>query len=141
MSEVEVPIGEEDVGLPKATVFKLISEMLPEDMSCSKDAKDVIVDCCVAGSEWVKLLATQANGVCDESSKKTISPEHVVEALRQLGFEDFVGEVEDSNKDFKQSQKERARTQPETNGMSQEELLALQESLFASSKNRFEAGQ
>ena len=79
--------------------------------------------------EWVKLLATQANAVCDESSKKTISPEHVVEALRvgrrcvlkclsrggrfvvdwgfvqQLGFEDFVGEVEDSNKDFKQSQK------------------------------------
>lgn len=36
---------------------------------------------------------------------------------------------------------ERTRTQPETNGMSQEELLALQERLFASSQARFEAGQ
>jgi len=135
MSDREV---DDDVGLPKATVFKLISEMLPEDISCSKEAKDVIVECCI---EWVKLISTQANTVCDESSKKTISPEHVIEALKQLGFEGFIPEVEESNKDFKQSQKDRTRSQPDTNGMSQEELLALQEKLFASSKTRFEAGQ
>jgi len=72
--------------------------MLAEDISCSKEAKDIIVDCCVglfksfsvrfdtdrhrAWAEWVKLLSSQANAVSDESSKKTISPEHVVEALR-----------------------------------------------------------
>ena len=60
--------GEEDVGLPKATVFKLINgasctgcwgedmrtgghrlmpEMLPADLGCSKEAKEVIVECCV----------------------------------------------------------------------------------------------
>ncbi|GFZ45211.1 hypothetical protein JCM24511_02937 [Saitozyma sp. JCM 24511] len=130
--------GDDDVGLPKATVYKLIQEMLPADIACSKEAKEVIVDCCV---EWIKLISTQSNAVCDESSKKTISPEHVTEALKQLGFEDFVTDVEESNKEFKQSQKERTRTQPETNGMSQEELLALQERLFASSQARFEAGQ
>lgn len=83
-------------------------EMLPEDISCSKEAKDVIVDCCVGESfdmfamfasvssdalntrllcvlistEWVKLISTQSNSVCDNSSKKTISPEHVTEALK-----------------------------------------------------------
>ena len=55
--------GGDDVGLPKATVYKLVNgpsppfflslctelgaEMLPADISASKDAKDVIVDCCV----------------------------------------------------------------------------------------------
>ena len=121
MSDHEGPVAEDDVGLPKATVFKLISgpshlplpkstlelirpaEMLPEDISCAKDAKELIVECCVGASlphcstylvgeidvwtlaEWVKLLSTQANSVCDESTKKTISPEHVTEALKVSG--------------------------------------------------------
>jgi len=52
---------EDDVGLPKATVFKLIQgrsalcpwreankiEILPPDLGCTKEAKDVLVDCCV----------------------------------------------------------------------------------------------
>jgi hypothetical protein len=53
---------EDDVGLPKATVFKLIqgpsalcpqeeqaniTEILPPDLGCTKEAKDVLVDCCV----------------------------------------------------------------------------------------------
>ncbi|WVQ83064.1 hypothetical protein IAT38_005202 [Cryptococcus sp. DSM 104549] len=125
---------EEDVSLPKATVLKIIQELLPEDIACSKEAKDIILECC---TEWIKLISTQSNMVCEASAKKTISPEHVVEALKQLGFEDFVAEVEDSNKDFKQAQKERVRTQPDTKGMTQEELLALQEQLFASSQARF----
>jgi hypothetical protein len=78
--------------------------------------------------------------------------------VQQLGFENFIAEVEESNKDFKQSQKvragalvhdsitdqvmqDRARTQPDTKGMTQEQLLELQEKLFASSQARFEAGQ
>lgn len=82
---------------------------------------------------------------------------------QQLGFEDFVAEVEESNKDFKQAQKvclralclvpcvigrvtdltlqERVRSQPDTKGMTEEELLELQERLFASSHARFAAGQ
>lgn len=79
--------ADDDVGLPKATVFKLIqgestprlcsrlyvvgqcdlvsightadfSEMLPEDIACSKEAKDVIVECCVgesaSSSRWLR---------------------------------------------------------------------------------------
>jgi len=33
-------------------------------------------------SEWIKLLSTQSNEVCESSAKKTISPEHVTEALK-----------------------------------------------------------
>lgn len=107
--------------------------MLPEDLSCAKDTKEIIVDCCVGESmygatrrlhmeregqvptrsglaasapivpergcrcclpeswdllleadvtEWIKLISAQSNTVCEESSKKTISPEHVIEALK-----------------------------------------------------------
>ncbi|TYJ58869.1 hypothetical protein B9479_000301 [Cryptococcus floricola] len=126
--------GDDDVSLPKATVLKIIQELLPDEISASKEAKDVIFDCC---TEWIKLISTQSNMVCEASSKKTISPEHVVEALKQLGFEDFVEQVEVSNADFKQAQKERVRSQPDTKGMTEEELLELQERLFASSHARF----
>lgn len=32
--------------------------------------------------------------MCEKANKKTLSPEHVVAALQELGFGDFVGEVE-----------------------------------------------
>jgi hypothetical protein len=65
-------------------------------MACAKDAKDIIVDCCIGTFhpisyispqsslplEWIKLISTQSNSICDESSKKTISPEHVLAALK-----------------------------------------------------------
>ncbi|WOO77400.1 Negative cofactor 2 complex subunit beta [Vanrija pseudolonga] len=136
MSDREGFGGDDEHTLPKATVYKLISEMLPEDLSCSKDTKEIIVDCCV---EWIKLISAQSNTVCEESSKKTISPEHVLEALKQLGFEGFLTEVDESHSEFKQSQKDRQRNQPDTNGMTPEELQRLQEQLFASSQARLAA--
>ncbi|KAL1412869.1 negative cofactor 2 transcription regulator complex subunit ncb2 [Vanrija albida] len=138
MSDREGFGGDDEHTLPKATVYKLISEMLPEDLSCSKDTKEIIVDCCV---EWIKLISAQSNTVCEESSKKTISPEHVLEALKQLGFESFLPEVDESHSEFKQSQKDRQRNQPDTNGMTPEELQALQERLFASSQARLAAAE
>ncbi|EJT49182.1 hypothetical protein A1Q1_01663 [Trichosporon asahii var. asahii CBS 2479] len=134
MSDREGFGGDDEHTLPKATVFKLISEMLPEDLSCAKDTKEIIVDCCV---EWIKLISAQSNTVCEESSKKTISPEHVIEALKQqLGFESFIPDTEDSHAEFKQSQK---RNQPDTNGMTNEQLEALQEELFKNSQARMAA--
>ncbi|CAK9780796.1 histone-fold-containing protein [Cutaneotrichosporon oleaginosum] len=129
--------GDDEHTLPKATVYKLISEMLPDDLSCAKDTKEIIVDCCV---EWIKLISAQSNTVCEESSKKTISPEHVLEALKQLGFESFISEVDESHGEFKQSQKDRQRNQPNTNGMTPEELQALQQKLFSQSQARLQSG-
>lgn len=65
------PTGEDDLSLPKgillflffficvyfvytylvyiyiATVQKLINEMMPDDIICSKDTRDLLIDCCV----------------------------------------------------------------------------------------------
>jgi hypothetical protein len=59
------PMGDDDLSLPKgelfpilslactkrfvtiATVQKLINEMMPDDIICSKDTRDLLIDCCV----------------------------------------------------------------------------------------------
>ena len=70
---------EDDVGLPKATVFKLIQgqsplrpnetwtdsiEILPPDLGCTKEAKDVLVDCCVG--EWYGIRGDAVNVRMDQ---------------------------------------------------------------------------
>ncbi|GAA5833358.1 hypothetical protein JCM9279_001502 [Rhodotorula babjevae] len=143
MSDDEAPrtaANDEDVSLPKATVAKLITELLPEGFTATKEVKDLITDCC---KEFVLTVASEANEICEKDSKKTMLPDHVVNALKALGFEEFVTGVEDVLKDHKELAKgERAKKAKRAagNGMSPEEALALQEQLFAASRAKLEAG-
>ncbi|GAA5805979.1 histone-fold-containing protein [Thamnidium elegans] len=134
------PTGEDDLSLPKATVQKLINEMMPDDIICSKDTRDLLIDCCV---EFIHLIASEANEICEKETKKTIAGEHVVAALQALGFEEYVEEVDDVFKEHKKQQKDRDRksTRLENTGISEEELLRQQELLFAQSRIKFEAQQ
>ncbi|KAN0060447.1 negative cofactor 2 transcription regulator complex subunit ncb2 [Thecaphora frezii] len=129
---------DDELSLPKATVQKLISDLLPSDMSCAKDTRDLLIECCV---EFIHLLSSEANEVCEKDSKKTIAPEHVVQALKDLGFEAFVEECQGVLGEHKRLQKDRERktTRMEQSGLTEEELQRQQELLFAASKARFEA--
>ncbi|GAA5887813.1 hypothetical protein JCM6882_000759 [Rhodosporidiobolus microsporus] len=132
--------GDDDVSLPKATVNKIIAELLPAGVTASKETKDLIIECC---KEFVLAISSEANEICEKESKKTMNPEHVVAALKALGFEDFVVGVEDVLKDHKElakGEKANKKKKAAGNGMSQEELLAAQEALFAASKAKYEAG-
>lgn len=82
-----VPTGDDELSLPKgecrclsfplvrcppltqlclftATVQKLINEMMPSDVACTKEARDVLIDCCV-GRYWIEIrlvsLATETH--------------------------------------------------------------------------------
>ncbi|KAI7885797.1 histone-fold-containing protein [Lichtheimia hyalospora FSU 10163] len=135
-----VPTGDDDLSLPKATVQKLINEMMPSDVACTKEARDVLIDCCV---EFIHLIASEANDICDKEAKKTIAGEHVVSALRELGFEEYIEDVEDVYKEHRQQQKDRERrsSRLEKTGISEEELLRQQELLFEQSRLKFEGQQ
>ncbi|CDR88370.1 related to TATA-binding protein-associated phosphoprotein Dr1 protein [Sporisorium scitamineum] len=130
--------ADDELSLPKATVQKLISEMLPKDVSCSKDARDLFIECCV---EFIHLLSSESNEVCERDSKKTIAPEHVLKALDDLGFPSFIEEAKSVLSEHKAAQKDRERktSRMEQSGLSEEELQRQQELLFAASKARFEA--
>jgi down-regulator of transcription 1 len=108
MSDREYGGGSDDLSLPKgkhdpkplsphvlsfaATVGKIITEILSNDSSLAfaKDARDLLIECCV---EFVTLLSSEANDIAEREAKKTIACEHVVSALRQLGYPDYIGEI------------------------------------------------
>lgn len=134
------PPPDDDLSLPKATVAKMIAELLPNDVTCAKDTRDLVIECCV---EFIHLISSEANEICEKESKKTIAPEHIIGALKQLGFDKFKDEVEDVLKDHKQLQKDREKkvSKFEQSGLTEEELLAQQEALFAQSRARFQSTQ
>ncbi|KIK08573.1 hypothetical protein K443DRAFT_1644 [Laccaria amethystina LaAM-08-1] len=134
------PPTDEDLSLPKATVAKMIAELLPSDVVCAKETRDLVIECCV---EFIHLISSEANEICEQESKKTIAPEHIINALKRLGFDSFTSEVEDVLKDHKQQQKDREKkvSKFEQSGMTEEELLAKQEELFAASRAKFQSTQ
>jgi len=135
-----IPGSDEDLSLPKATVAKMITELLPNDVSCAKETRDLVIECCV---EFIHLISSEANEICEKESKKTIAPEHIISALKHLGFESFTAEVEDVLKDHKQQQKDREKkvSKFEQSGLTEEELLKQQEELFAASRAKFQSAQ
>ncbi|KAM5535692.1 hypothetical protein V8D89_010679 [Ganoderma adspersum] len=128
--------SDEDLSLPKATVTKMIAELLPNEITCAKETRDLIIECCV---EFIHLISSEANEICEQESKKTIAPEHIISALKRLGFESFTTEVESVLKDHKQQQKDREKkvSKLESSGLTEAELLAQQEALFAQSREKF----
>uniref|UniRef100_A0A1D1XUF1 Negative cofactor 2 complex subunit beta n=1 Tax=Anthurium amnicola TaxID=1678845 RepID=A0A1D1XUF1_9ARAE len=144
MSDRETTIGnggvDDELSLPKATVTKLITEMLPSDIACAKDTRDLLIDCCV---EFIHLIASEANEICEKEAKKTIAAEHVITALQTLGFEDYLSEVQEVFKEHKKLQKDRDKksSRLENSGMTEEELLRQQEQLFEQSRLKYQAQQ
>lgn len=53
-------------------------------------------------SEFIHLLASEANDISEKQSKKVISPEHVVEALTTLGFQEYIPDVKAVHKEYKE---------------------------------------
>lgn len=134
--------GDDDLSLPRATVYKMIMEMLPMGVGCSKETRDLLVDCC---NEFVHLISSEANEVCEKSGRKTISPEHVLEALKNLGFEDYLEEVQAAHEEHTTQSKEkeriRASSKAEIAKLSQDELLRQQQELFQQARLKLQQQQ
>lgn len=53
--------------------------------------------------EFVSLISSEANEISEKEQKKTIGCEHVVTALKELGFDSYVGPVLDAAEEHKRS--------------------------------------
>lgn len=84
------PIMDDDVSLPRSTLQKAVKGGLPSGMRIASDAMDVLTLCC---NEFVHLVSAQSNVISDREKRSTISPEHVLKALQELGFDAFLGPV------------------------------------------------
>lgn len=52
--------------------------------------------------EFIHLLASEANEVSEKQQKKVISPEHIIEALTTLGFNEYIPDVKEVLKEYKE---------------------------------------
>ncbi|ODV91200.1 hypothetical protein CANCADRAFT_2916 [Tortispora caseinolytica NRRL Y-17796] len=125
----------DDLSLPKATVQKVISEVIPSFVSFSKESRDAVIECCI---EFIGLLTTQANEIAESESKKTIGGEHVMKALKELGFAEYVDSMDEVIEEHKEIVKirERKNTKFQESGLTEEELLRKQEELFGLARSK-----
>ncbi|GME98997.1 unnamed protein product [[Candida] boidinii] len=133
----EPPATSEELSLPKATVQKIISEILPSDITFAKDSREALIECCI---EFLMMLSTESNDIADRELKKTISTDHVMKAVDELGFGEYLPSLTKVLKDFKETNKirERKNNKLQNSGLSEEELLRQQEELFKASRRRLE---
>ena len=51
-----------------------------------------MLNCC---TEFIHLISSESNDICNQQQKKTISAEHVLVALEKLGYGDFRKDAEE----------------------------------------------
>nr|GMD35726.1 protein Dr1 homolog [Ipomoea batatas] len=129
----------EDASLPKATMTKIIKEMLPPDVRVARDCQDLLIECCV---EFINLISSESNEVCNREDKRTIAPEHVLKALDVLGFGDYIEEVYSAYEQHRLETMDTVRAGKLSNGaeMTEEEALAAQQRMFAEARARMNNG-
>uniref|UniRef100_A0AAY5L4H8 Protein Dr1 n=1 Tax=Esox lucius TaxID=8010 RepID=A0AAY5L4H8_ESOLU len=123
--------NDDDLTIPRAAINKMIKETLP-NVRVANDARELVVNCC---TEFIHLISSEANEICNKSEKKTISPEHVINALESLGFGSYITEVKDVLQECKTValKRRKASSRLENLGIPEEELLRQQQELFAKS--------
>ncbi|XP_010547722.1 PREDICTED: protein Dr1 homolog isoform X2 [Tarenaya hassleriana] len=132
--------SKEDASLPKATMTKIIKEMLPPDVRVARDAQDLLIECCV---EFINLVSSESNEVCNREDKRTIAPEHVFRALQDLGFGEYIAEVYAAYEQHKFETMDTQRSGKWNSSgaeMTEEEAAAAQQRMFAEARARMNNG-
>ncbi|GAB6031530.1 Protein Dr1 [Chamberlinius hualienensis] len=126
--------SDEDLTVPRAAMNKMIKELLPH-IRVANDARELILNCC---TEFIHLISSEANEICNKQQKKTINADHVLLALESLGFGAYKTEAEAVVKDCKAvaAKKRRQSTRLENLGIPEEELLRQQQELFARARQQ-----
>jgi histone H3/H4 len=58
--------NDDDLCIPRSAMYKLVKEIVPQ-VRLSGEAKDLIITAC---NEFIHLVASEANTVCEKQSKK-----------------------------------------------------------------------
>jgi len=143
-----------------ATVQKIISEILPQlshasgaasmskdaapkdfDMTFTRPARDLLISCSL---EFLRMLSSESNDISERESKKTISVEHVEQALTDLGFGSYIEGCRSVVGEWQEVQKKRVgrgekmRNFGGMDKMGEEELRRMQEALLGEARGRME---
>ena len=80
----------------------------------------------ILGAEFIHLIASEASDISERQQKKVISPEHVVEALTTLGFQEYVVDVKAVHKEYKEQASVSGRGLAQQLHMSCDSIVSLE---------------
>jgi nuclear transcription Y subunit beta len=83
----ELPIREQDMLIPIASVVRVMRRVLPPQAKVSYDAKELIQGYV---SEFISFVTGEAIERCQDDHRKTITGEDIIWAMERLGFDDYV---------------------------------------------------
>ena len=89
--------------LQRAAVARIIVEE-EGPISCSQETLDLLTECC---TEFIQLLSSEASGCCLKQNKTHFQTEHILQALDNLGFEDFTKECKKVAEDLGSNEEEK----------------------------------
>lgn len=129
-------VNDEEVSLPKATIDKIISESL-QGKPATKELKDVVLQSAI---EFIHLITSEANELCEREHKKTITHDHVYKSLENLGYTHYVKHCEEVYVEHVNLAKMKpSKTNKfKDSGMTMEELFEEQAKLIAIAKDAVE---
>lgn len=74
------------------TVVRLAQDLLPGDLNLAEDTHDLIQ---AFALEFIHLLTFQANEICQRESRSGfLGLQHILRACQELGFGEYVDEIE-----------------------------------------------
>lgn len=85
-------------------VTRLMKDALPSDVSVTKEARSALTR---AASVFILYLTTTASGNAASKKLKTLQAQHILEALEEIEFEDFVGPLKEFLDHYRSTQKEK----------------------------------
>ncbi|EPR79494.1 TATA-binding protein-associated phosphoprotein [Spraguea lophii 42_110] len=127
---------EEDLKLPKATVDKIIMDSADRRV-VSRDAKALIMELAL---EFIHLITAEANIACEKSKRKTITYEHILTALINYDYGEYVDKCTDVYNEYNNISKKMPSKQDKfkDSGLSMEELHEKQLKLFEDARKKLE---
>lgn len=142
-NQPEVSLDELANLLPKATINKLISEIINTarfknlKIAVSKDYKAKVTE---YGIIFLQLIVGECIELILKENKKTITHEHVIKILNNLEFNDYIPLLEkvvvEKQQLLQKKQEKNLNFKKKNSLVSEEELLKQQELLFQQSRNR-----
>ncbi|KAI9804335.1 MAG: hypothetical protein M1833_007142 [Piccolia ochrophora] len=100
-------VNVEDLSLPRSMVQRLAKGVLPPNTQIQKDA---VLAMSKGATVFVNYLSSHANENALRQNKKTIMPKDVIEALKELEFDDFLPRLEAELAKYTEIQTEKRNT-------------------------------
>ncbi|RCN48848.1 hypothetical protein ANCCAN_05132 [Ancylostoma caninum] len=85
------PIPDQERFLPIANVARVMKRMIPSSGKIAKDAKECVQECV---SEFISFITSEANDKCLSEKRKTISADDLLEAITNMGFDNYVAPLQ-----------------------------------------------